>query len=64
MSLWGWMTRNVFENGYEVGLNMGYLIGKDEAISYLAELAASDDFTEDEQRLLEAIAGDLLGSDE
>lgn len=66
MTLWEWMTRNVHEEAFQTGTNLGYMIGKDRAVSYIFELIDSGDLSEEECALLEAIAEDIsfLGTDE
>ena len=61
--LWEKMTKNVWEEAQQMGVQLGYMVGKQEAVDYLDSLIASGDYN-DYEDLLETIIEELQNSHE
>jgi|TARA_R110000744_G_scaffold369968_1_gene480417 hypothetical protein len=61
--LWEKMTENVWEEAQQMGVQLGYMVGKQEAVDYLDSLIASGDY-DDYEDLLETIIEELQNSHE
>ena len=61
--LWEKMTENIWEEAQQMGVQLGYMVGKQEAVDYLDSLIASGDY-DDYEDLLETIIEELQNSHE
>jgi hypothetical protein len=61
--VWEKMTENVWEEAQQMGVQLGYMVGKQEAVDYLDSLIASGDY-DDYEDLLETIIEELQNSHE
>jgi len=61
--LWEKITQKIWDESQQIGIQLGYMAGKQNAVDYLDSLIASGDYDEYEE-LLEAIIEELLDSHE
>lgn len=61
--LWEKITQNVWDEAQQMGIQLGYMVGKQEAVDYLDSLIASGDYEEHED-MLEAVIEELQNSHE
>ena len=61
--LWEKMTENVWEEAQQMGVQLGYMVGKQEAVDYIDSLIASGEYSH-EEAMLEMIIEELQNSHE
>lgn len=59
--LWEKLTQKVWDEAQQIGTQLGYMAGKQEAVDYIDSLIASGEYDEYED-LLEMVIEELQGS--
>ena len=61
--IWEKMTQNVWGEAQQMGIELGYMVGRQNAVDYIDSLIASGEYSQ-EEALLEMIIEELQNSHE
>ena len=61
--LWEKMTQKIWDEAQQMGIELGYMVGRQNAVDYIDSLIASGEYSQ-EEALLEMIIEELQNSHE